>query len=216
MTPLVGAPSAHARLFWKTYGSVVPAVCPDGSCGCTWNVNQDYFVPRHSDSTRYGLFSPCKHSHTRSPACKTAHPLYPGYCSIYGKCHYAWRNHVYRCHCGCCPIKPYRGIFHHKHHGGCSGGRCQVPYRWGCGPTGGVATKLETACCAPLANVESPGLVVLGTIPPDGAELLGTLANEQNQLRELGGDIPSMPTKGTLEKLGLPPLEELTAPLLSE
>ena len=103
--------SVDARLFWQTYGATVAA---DGGCGagCAWNVNQDYFVPRHCDSGRYGLFSPCKTAHTRSAACKHLHPIYRGYCTPYGSCHYKWRDHVYKTYCGCTPLSHKYGPWH--------------------------------------------------------------------------------------------------------
>jgi hypothetical protein len=98
---LVG--QADARLFWQTYGSTVAT--PEG---CEWNTNSDYFVPRHCDTCRYGLYSPCKKSCATSPACRRESATHPGYCSPYGCAHYCWRNHLYSCKCGCCPA-PYHG-----------------------------------------------------------------------------------------------------------
>lgn len=102
----VTASAAQARLFWQTYGAMTAA--PDG-CGCVWNQDQDYFVPRHCDSGRYGLYSPCKESHYRSPACVRLHPIYEGYCSAYTGWHYIRRDHVYAKHCGCTPLADYCG-----------------------------------------------------------------------------------------------------------
>jgi hypothetical protein len=96
-------------------------VTADGGCGgdCAWNINQDYFVPRYCDSGRYGLFSACKHSHTRSAACKNLHPIYSGYCTPYSSCRYKWRDHVYKTYCGCMPLSHKYGPWHldrcHKH-----------------------------------------------------------------------------------------------------
>jgi hypothetical protein len=98
---LVG--QADARLFWQTYGSTVET--PEG---CEWDTNSDYFVPRHCDTCRYGLYSPCKKSCATSPACRRESAIYPGYCSPYGCAHYCWRNHLYAHKCGCCPV-PYNG-----------------------------------------------------------------------------------------------------------
>jgi hypothetical protein len=108
---LLTPPAAEARLFWQTYGAIVPA---DGACGagCHWNLGQDYFVPRHCDTGQYGLFSPCKVDHYRSPACKNLHPVYAGYCTPYGSCRYKWRDHVYKTHCGCTPLKCVCGPWH--------------------------------------------------------------------------------------------------------
>jgi hypothetical protein len=97
------AGQADARLFWQTYGSTVET--PEG---CQWNTNSDYFVPRHCDTCRYGLYSPCKKSCATSPACRRESAVYPGYCSPYGCAHYCWRNHLYAHKCGCCPV-PYHG-----------------------------------------------------------------------------------------------------------
>jgi hypothetical protein len=147
--------SAHARLFWQTYGAV-----EEGACG-SWSVDQDYFVPRDSTTGRYGLYSSCKTSHTTSPACRRCHPIYGGYCSPYGKLHYAWRNHVYRSHCGAGPVCPYCG-----------------PYRPGCGPCLAECCALadgdcQTCECAEyLPNVEAPGIQILGALSVDGDPLL--------------------------------------------
>lgn len=205
----LGAGRAEARLFIQTYGAVVPA----DACGssCTWNWNQDYFVPRYCSSCRYGLFSPCKTSCTVSPACHYCHALIPGYCSIYGPWHYCWRNHVYGHQCGCCPVEPYCG-----------------PYRRGCGPGLGCRKR---ACCAgcpvlpgwfeygePLANVEPPHFEVLGNIPVQGDELLASL-----QMVPEGAVLPGIavpppqPVEETLPKFGKPlksefPMTEMPEP----
>jgi hypothetical protein len=105
---LVPANSTQARLFRQTYGATVPTA--DG--GSVWNINQDYFVPRHCDSCRYDLFSACKQSHTRSPACKYLHPVYEGYCTPYGPCRYKWRDHVYKKYCGSTPLRHTYGGWH--------------------------------------------------------------------------------------------------------
>ena len=127
LTPAV----AQGRLFWQTYGATVAA--PGG--GCAWNMNQDYFVPRHCDTGRYGLFSECKSAHTLSPACKSLHPIYAGYCTPYGSWHYKRRDHVYSKYCGCTPWSHAYGkwrldkyfkpccLFHHGV--GCRGKGCE-------------------------------------------------------------------------------------------
>ena len=170
---LLGANPAQARLFLQTYGSIVP----NDGCGssCTWNANQDFFVPRHCDSCRYGLFSPCKTSCTNSPACWWCHPLYPGYCGVYGPCHYHWRDHVYCCHCGCDPVRsdyrPWRKCCHgrhgsHKRHGcraGCGG----------CATHGSYPLVLRPGGMLP--NVEPAEFQVLGSLPVPGDELLASV-----------------------------------------
>lgn len=206
---LLGAGQAEARLFMQTYGSVVPA----GPCGssCTWNWNQDFFVPRYCSSCRYGLFSPCKRSCTTSPACHYCHALMPGYCSIYGRWHYCWRNHVYGHQCGCCPVQT-----------------CCGPYRRGCGPGLGCHKR---GCCAgcgpllpvhveygePLANVEPPRFEVLGYIPVEGDELLASL-----QMAPGVGTPPAAPVEQQLPQPAQPslksvfPMTEMPEPSPSE
>ncbi|MCC6493418.1 MAG: hypothetical protein IT424_10385 [Pirellulales bacterium] len=100
LTALAPATPVAGRLFWQTYGATVAT-----DSGCAWNINQDYFVPRHCDSCRYDLLSPCKEYRTKSPACKYLHPLYAGYCTPYAPCHYRRRDHVYKARCGCTPLK---------------------------------------------------------------------------------------------------------------
>jgi hypothetical protein len=124
------AQPAAGRPFWQSYGSTVPL--PGG--GCTWNLNSDYFVPRHCDSGRYDLFSPCKTSHYLSPACKSLHPVHGGYCTPFGGWHYLRKDHVYAKHCGCTPLKCLHSPWHLakcgkgcgvlKHGGGCGAGQC--------------------------------------------------------------------------------------------
>ncbi len=108
------AASADARSFRQTYGATVPV-----EDGCVWNLNQDYFVPRHCDSCRYDLFSACKHGHTNSPACRHLHPVYSCYCTPFGACRYRWRDHVYKTYCCCTPLRCYYGPWRldkcHKH-----------------------------------------------------------------------------------------------------
>ena len=132
---------AEGRLFYQTYGATVAA---PGGC-CAWNVNQDYFVPRYCESGRYGLLSSCKTSHTTSAACRRDHPIYHGYCSPYGSCHYCWRNHVYKAHCGCtaCGLAAHNAAI--------------VPFQRSI--DAGSATTLEPF-----------GIEVLGTIRVDGDE----------------------------------------------
>ena len=196
---------AEARLFRQTFGATIP---DESGCGCTWNWNQDYFVPRHPDSCRYGLFSACKTSCTTSPACKWCHPFYPGYCSIYGPCHYCWRNHVYKKHCGCTPLcvsKPTRACGCGK---GCFRNTCSTI---GCQTCGSCPTSCHTAsgiCEAwaqpaivvehPLPNVEPAGLEVLGSISVEGDGLLANVDLQNAEERAL--DNPLL----QLQKLNLP------------
>ncbi len=187
---LVLASTAEARLFWQTYGSTVPAA--DGS-GCHWNWNQDYFVPRYPSSCHYGLYSPCKSSRSTSPACRSGHPLHPGYCGIYGPCHYRRRNRVYGVHCGCSPILLNRAAT-----SGCSAG---------CGSFGGIYGSPEAPLLfAQLHHVESSHLDILGSIPVEGNGLLPL--NDLSALGGLGGGQPLLPqTQSPLQQLqGLPAL----------
>ena len=189
-----GMQQAHARLFWQTYGSVT---AHPGGCGCAWNSNQDFFVPRNCEAGRYGLFSPCKTSCTDSPACKYQHPLYPGYCTVYGPCHYCWRNHVYRCYCGCCGIHPYRcngvcahwcgplrygcgGCCGHCRHHGSRRRRCGGCYCGAAGSCPGVYPG-GVPYFRPAPNVESSGVEVLGTVPVQGDELLASIDLDLDQ-----------------------------------
>lgn len=168
---LLAAP-AQARLFRQTYGATVPT-----DQGCVWNINQDYFVPRHCDSCRYDLFSACKRSYTRSPACFHQHPVFDGYCTPYTSCRYKWRDHVYKKHCGCTPLRCEYGKWHLKK---CrkhalvlrDGGQACSPCNSG-GPGFGP-TYLEGAAphyVASLHNIEPYGGETLGSIPalPAGA-----------------------------------------------
>ena len=161
--------SAQARLFWQTFGSVAS----DGACGCHWNANQDFFVPRHADSCRYGLFSPCKTSCSSSPAAKHCHPYHPGYCSNYGPWHYCWRNLVYGCYCGCSPLKNYRCGCHWLY-------GCRSCRRAACG-----CSSCGSGCCMDMAhylpqlmpapNVEAAGMHVIGGLPIQGDEVLASM-----------------------------------------
>jgi hypothetical protein len=158
--------AAHARLFWQTYGATVAAD------GCAWNLNQDYFVPRHCDSGRYGLFSACKTARTISPACKNLHPIYCGYCTPYGSCHYKWRDHVYKTFCGCTPLKYKRGPWHLEN--------ClKLPLIHGHSPTCGHAAwgfaplpAMVELACAPV----NPEAFYLCNVEPMGGEILGSIA----------------------------------------
>jgi hypothetical protein len=181
---------AHARLFRQTYGATVPT-----ENGCAWNINQDYFVPRHCDSCRYDLFSACKTSHTISPACKNMHPVYCGYCTPYGECRYRWRDHVYKKFCGCTPLRYTYGPWRFdnctgKCHGSggaagcafCGGGGCA-----GClaGGAMGVPAVADARGCAgygmyadaALANVEPMGGQSLGAIDALGAAAAGSVGS---------------------------------------
>ncbi len=170
------ASTVEARLFWQTFGSTVPTA--DG-CGCAWNVNQDYFVPRYPSSGRYGLYSPCKSSRSTSPASPYCHSIYPGYSSIYGPCHYHRRNHVYGAYCGCSPILAC--------------GNCCGALATGClaasGSFGVVCAESE----APLYNVEPAHVDILGSIPVEGSGLL-----TQSDLSQLGNERISNPVGGQL------------------
>ena len=184
------ATQAEARLFWQTYGSVVPTA----NGGCTWNTNSDYFIPRHCDTCNYGLYSPCKHDCTTSPACRKCHALYPGYCSPYGCWHYCRRDHVYARKCGCCPnayCGPYRQ--------GCEPHLCQ---RGGMCPAEGCMAGDE---CQYLANVESTEFQILGSISLSGDPLLTSL-----QLGGPAAGIPLLPGQTLPSELPVP--QPLTNP----
>ncbi len=183
---LLGANTAQARLFWQTYGSVVPA--DDCGSSCTWNWNQDYFVPRHCSSCRYGLFSPCKTSRTTSPACKWRHPFYPGYCGIYGPCHYGRRDHVYDCHCGCGPVR----------YG------CYLPVL----RPDGMLPNVERSKFQVLGSLPIPGDELLASLDMGTASDADADANEEALPGVL---LPRVtPVERTLPSLGLPPTESLT------
>lgn len=164
------APPAEARLFWQTYGSMVPT-----AEGCQWNTNSDYFVPRYCDSGRYGLFSPAKRACTTSPACRRCHALYPGYCSPYGCFHYCRLNHIYARKCGCSPVA-YRGPYRPGYgphlcesrwcRTSCHDGMCLVPP---------VGESMCAADCLYLPNVESAEFQILGSISLSGDPLLSSL-----------------------------------------
>ena len=202
------ATTAEARLFWQTYGSVVPhdALLAEGSCGggCTWNWNQDYFVPRYPSSGRYGLFSPCKVSRTTSPACVWSHPFYPGYCNIYVPLRYKWRNHVYRAHCGCAPLQ----LCHGPKHPGCGCGCRLAPGSVSCGPGSmlPLAEGLMTETADLPPHVEAPQFRILGSIPVENNGLLTGLdlpAGDIQQQRALLS-APATAPASLLQSLGLP------------
>jgi hypothetical protein len=174
------AAPARARLFWQTYGATVATA--DG--GCAWNMGTDYFVPRTCDSCRYDLFSACKSHHSISPACRNLHPVYCGYCTPYGACHYKFRDHLYKKRCGCTPLACTYGPWElekcHKHCrrtpdvtscGSCSGGCGMTPLA-GCADAtcvGGAVCDGAFASGSPsdfayLPNVEPLGVVIIGTV----------------------------------------------------
>ncbi len=209
--------TAEARLFWQTIGSVVSVGGPgaDGSCAkeCTWNGNQDYFIPRYPSSCRYGLFSPCKVDRTTSPACVNSHPFYPGYCNIYTPCRYRWRNHVYRAHCGCTPLGPYRGPWRHGR-----GGDCLGTGGTACGP-GGMPPMPSCLAIEPvgeLPNVEAPQFLTLGSIPVEDNQLVSGLdylpTGDLEKQRMLLGPQATDPAS-LLQSLGLPQSGFPTQPL---
>ncbi|MCA9234650.1 MAG: hypothetical protein KDA44_04235 [Planctomycetales bacterium] len=165
--------AAEARLFVQTYGATVPA-----GDGCVWSVNQDYFVPRYCDSCRYGLFSECKDSRTISAACRNCHAIYPGYCSPYGACRYRWRDHVYKTHCGCTPLRTYHGPWREET---CRKG-CGCLASTGCGRGGSrcvsaATCQLECVCdqCLGGPTCTSCEFGVLPHVEPAGGTLLGML-----------------------------------------
>jgi hypothetical protein len=207
---LASPTAVHARLFWQTYGSTVAS--PDG--GCAWNLNSDYFVPRHCDSCRYDLFSPCKTAHTRSPACKYLHPVYEGYCTIYGPCHFRWRDHVYKKHCGCAPLRDVSGSWQMDK---CRKGSCQLPllHAAGCqlsicdvdshGETKLAASSTTQPGCGDCWGETfgvTPALCALPNVEPLGGETLGTI--EAFSLGALAGGAGRPPAAGAVGQ-ALPP-----------
>jgi hypothetical protein len=217
------AADVHARLFRQTYGAVTPT--EEG--GCQWNANQDYFVPRHCDSCRYGLFSACKKGHTISPACRHLHPLYAGYCSPYGACRYRWRDHVYKTFCGCTPLRctygPWRNeqckecfLLHHNHKP-CNACGTYV----GCRQTGSGCSHCDWAggsnaiyCSGPTYYNDSLDYGELPHVEPLGGEILGSIAALPNGSLGSGGSaspaLGAIPvgaaagTSGILPALGIP------------
>ena len=187
------ASTVEARHFWQTFGSTVPSA--DG--GCSWNQNQDYFVPRHASSGRYGLFSPCKSSSTGlSSASPYSHPQHLGYSDIYGSFHYDRRNHVYGAYCGCSPIL--------------SGGANTSNVCASIASFGTVCSDVYSNAysepVAPLYNVEPAQLDILGSIPVEGSGLLtqGDLQLGNLGLGGAGGQMP-LPTQNPMQLLqGLP------------
>ena len=183
---LVLASTVEARHFWQTFGSTVPSA--DG--GYSWNQNQDYFVPRHSSSGRYGLFSPCKSSSTGlSSASPYSHPLHSGYSGIYGSFHYDRRNHVYGAYCGCSPILSG---------GANTSNSCASNAGFGI-----VSNELVASQYNNLHNVEPAQLEILGSIPVEGSGLMS-----QSDLLGLGGGAGGpmpLPTQNPMQLLqGLP------------
>jgi hypothetical protein len=176
---LLSAAAAEARLFWQTYGATVPT-----ADGCAWNINQDYFVPRHCDSCRYDLFSACKTSHTTSPACAHLHPVYGGYCTPYGGWHYKRRDHIYRKRCGCTPLRYEYGPWHlekcKKH---ClalrDAGNCGPECGPVCGQMGAGGCEPGTACdaggCEFAASANCAEAGWLPNVEPFGGESLGSI-----------------------------------------
>ena len=193
LAALNASPAAEARNFRQTYGATVasPAGCGGG---CAWNVNSDYFVPRHCDSGQYDLFSPCKTSHSLSPACRNLHPIYAGYCMPFGSFHYKWRDHVYREHCGCTPLActygpwPWHMDKCHKHCRrtpalganceACGGGLpmasgCLQPYS-GCIEANITVGGERFVFIGELPNVEPLGGEIIGVIQAFPADMAGT------------------------------------------
>jgi len=196
LSALLGTTPAEARLFPQLYGSITPQNS-DGS-GCSWNWNQDFFVPRHSTSCRYELFSSCKTPRTTpSSACRWCHRFFSGYCTAYGAYRYAWRNHVYRSRCGCAPVGP--------------------PY----GGTSGYPTWRE----APFAR-EAPLVSLLPNVEFGSFELLGSIPAEEDNLTTglgldgIGASLPGLPGAAqsspleSIPMLNLQQLQQLTQPLL--
>lgn len=221
---LLCAAPAQARLFYQTYGATVAT----GDGGCVWNINQDYFVPRHCHTGRYDLFSACKTSRTTSAACRHGHPLYSGYCSPYGPCRYRWRDHVYKKHCGCTPLSCYYGPWRPEYAGCCKPPLMRL--RHDCGGKHACRKKAcragdcrgECSLCpastdyvahgpigGPIANVEGYELEVLGTIAADAESLL-VGATVDGAARAISDFQSEVPRGRMLPNFGIP--RSLTSP----
>lgn len=178
--------TVEARLFYQTYGSTVAT-----ASGCVWNMGQDYFVPRHCPSCRYGLYGACKQSHTTSPACRHAHPWWPSYCSPFGPCRYKWRDHVYKVHCGCTPLAACFGPWTSLYCGICRPHLARCQHRSHPLSSSGLAGSCSVACLPPqtgvdplleiayLPGVEPPGIEVLGAVAADPEAVLVNNAIEE-------------------------------------
>jgi len=206
MTLLTPA-AAHGRLFWQTYGATVAA--PGDRAGCAWNLNQDYFVPRHCSTGRYDLFSPCKKSHTLSPACKNLHPIYAGYCTPYGSWHYKRRDHVYKTYCGCTPWSDVYGPWHLQ--------KCCKPLHWkhlGGGRQGGCCSTSIDGEGSYVSVYESMQPLMLPdslcNVEPMGGELLGSIAALTSGPMASGGAAPAPMPAATNVAPTLPPKLNLT------
>lgn len=207
VSALFACGDAQARLFRQTYGATVPA-----QDGCVWNINQDYFVPRYCDTGQYGLFSACKHAHSLSAACRNLHPLYCGYCSPYGACRYRWRDHVYKVHCGCTPLRCYYGPWRNhkcrKHagwlaaaccgrYGGC-GDCAPADAGWGATPCDCLAGyggegSCENCNACDLSHVEPGGGILLGMIPMEDGGALDGVAPGAGVAVPAGVSLPELP-----------------------
>lgn len=186
LVPSFFASSAEARLFWQTFGAVVPS-----ENGCERNWNQDYFVPRYASSCKYELYSPCETSRSVSPACLWNHPFNSGYCGIYGPGHYRRQERALRVHCGCDRERVRIG-------------RCNCVSS-GCGCSclnDGVAAGCLSSfrCVAPLSNLEAPGFEILGSIPAeDDIQLPSTASTTSDTQQEQQTGMPQL-----LNAIGLP------------
>ena len=185
------AGGAEARLFWQTYGATVTA-----HDGCAWNIDQDYFVPRTCDAGRYALLSPCKCDHGTSPACRRLHPVYTGYCTPYGACHYSWRDCVYRSHCGCTPLRVQDDDGRSM--------KCRKPCYvlrdpYSCGdksngqvtPTLGIGVSAGCIAAGVLANVEP---VAIEEDPLGSIAALPSAMGRYGMPGQPAGVVPSMPS----------------------
>jgi hypothetical protein len=209
LTGFVAKPQAAVgRHFWQTYGATVAS--PDG--GCAWNLNSDYFVPRHCGSGTYDLFSPCKQHYYRSPACRNLHPVYCGYCTPYGECHYKWRDHVYKKHCGCTPLACHYGPWDLE--------KCRK--HGGCAAAGGCAGAVECAgdcwqgAYAPRSPEDRYSVApyegdYLPNVEPMELETLGTIAATSLRMQMGGG---AMTSGGVMNgAMGMPQGQTLPPPM---
>jgi hypothetical protein len=210
------AAPVQARLFWQSYGAT--AAMPDG--GCAWNMGTDYFVPRTCDSCRYDLFSACKSHHSISPACRNLHPIYCGYCTPYGACHYKFRDHLYKKRCGCTPLACTYGPWElekcRKHCrrtpdvtscGSCSSGcgGCGMTPLVGCADATCVGGAVCDGAFAPRASSE---FAYLPNVEPLGGAIIGTVEAYPARMGAagmgMGAGMP-MPMSGAAAAPGMVP-----------
>jgi hypothetical protein len=151
------------------------------------------------------LFSPCKISHTRSPACKSLHPVESEYCTIYGPLRYHWRDLVYKDQCGC----PRLGIASGWKLEEC-GKDCRL-YRGSVHVAGPPYTAAVGACGVneQLQGCDGAALYALPNVEPLGGESLGTVvalagAQRSGPSGAAAASLPALPIPMTPAQKSLP------------